>query len=382
MDFNPTEGQRLIASTVREFAEKEVAPIANDIEEEMHFPVELIPKMAELGLMGMQVPEEYGGAGLDTVSYAMAIEELARVSASVAIIVSVHNSLVLYPFLRFGNEEQKRRYIPDMVRGKLLGAYCITEATAGSDVSNESSLGVRKGNHYILNGEKLYITNGEKADVFFVMIRTSPGQGSRSLTAFIIERGTPGFEISKPEKKMGLNASGTVAIKLNNCVVPAENVLGEEGMGMRIALSTLDGGRIGVAAQSVGIAQGAFEAALSYSKQREQFGKKICEFQAIQWMLADMATGIEASRLLLYRAASLRDSGSNYTQAASMAKLFASETAAMVVDKALQIHGGLGYIRGTPVERFYRDARVTRIYEGTSEIQRLVIARNLLRDSK
>jgi butyryl-CoA dehydrogenase len=382
MDFNPTEGQRLIASTVREFAEKEVAPIANDIEEEMHFPVELIPKMAELGLMGMQVPEEYGGAGLDTVSYAMAIEELARVSASVAIIVSVHNSLVLYPFLRFGNEEQKRRYIPDMVRGKLLGAYCITEATAGSDVSNESSLGVRKGNHYILNGEKLYITNGEKADVFFVMIRTSPGQGSRSLTAFIIERGTPGFEISKPEKKMGLNASGTVAIKLNNCVVPAENVLGEEGMGMRIALSTLDGGRIGVAAQSVGIAQGAFEAALSYSKQREQFGKKICEFQAIQWMLADMATGIEASRLLLYRAASLRDSGSNYSQAASMAKLFASETAAMVVDKALQIHGGLGYIRGTPVERFYRDARVTRIYEGTSEIQRLVIARNLLRDSK
>jgi len=382
MDFNPTEGQRLIASTVREFAEKEVAPIANDIEEEMHFPVELIPKMAELGLMGMQVPEEYGGAGLDTVSYAMAIEELARVSASVAIIVSVHNSLVLYPFLRFGNEEQKRRYIPDMVRGKLLGAYCITEATAGSDVSNESSLGVRKGNHYILNGEKLYITNGEKADVFFVMIRTFPGQGSRSLTAFIIERGTPGFEISKPEKKMGLNASGTVAIKLNNCVVPAENVLGEEGMGMRIALSTLDGGRIGVAAQSVGIAQGAFEAALSYSKQREQFGKKICEFQAIQWMLADMATGIEASRLLLYRAASLRDSGSNYSQAASMAKLFASETAAMVVDKALQIHGGLGYIRGTPVERFYRDARVTRIYEGTSEIQRLVIARNLLRDSK
>jgi len=382
MEFNPTEGQRLIASTVREFAEKEVAPIANDIEEEMHFPVELIPKMAELGLMGMQVPEEYGGAGLDTVSYAMAIEELARVSASVAIIVSVHNSLVLYPFLRFGNEEQKRRYIPDMVRGKLLGAYCITEATAGSDVSNESSLGVRKGNHYILNGEKLYITNGEKADVFFVMIRTSPGQGSRSLTAFIIERGTPGFEISKPEKKMGLNASGTVAIKLNNCVVPAENVLGEEGMGMRIALSTLDGGRIGVAAQSVGIAQGAFEAALSYSKQREQFGKKICEFQAIQWMLADMATGIEASRLLLYRAASLRDIGSNYSQAASMAKLFASETAAMVVDKALQIHGGLGYIRGTPVERFYRDARVTRIYEGTSEIQRLVIARNLLRDSK
>lgn len=378
MDFTPTEEQRLIQSAVTEFADREVAPIADQIEEEMHFPVELIPRMAEMGLMGMQVPQEYGGAALDSVSYAMAIEALARVSASVAIIVSVHNSLVLYPFLKFGNEEQKRRYIPDMVRGKRLGAYCITEATAGSDVSNESSTGIREGDHYVLNGEKLYITNGDKADVFFVMIRTSPEKGSRSLTAFIIERGTPGFEISPPEKKMGLNASGTVSIRLNECRVPASNVLGGEGMGMRIALSTLDGGRIGVAAQSVGIAQGAFEAALSYAKQREQFGKKISEFQGIQWMLADMATGIEAARLLLYRAASLKDSGADYSKEASMAKLFASETAAMVVDRALQIHGGLGYIRGTPVERFYRDARVTRIYEGTSEIQRLVIARHLL----
>ncbi len=379
MKFNATEEQKLISSTVREFAEKEVRPIASDIEEEMRFPVELLPRMASLGLMGMQVPEEYGGAGLDSVSYAMSIEELARVSASVAIIVSVHNSLVLYPLLKFGREDQKRKYVPDMVAGKKLGAYCITEATAGSDVSNESSLGVRDGDNYVLNGEKLFITNGDKADVFFVMIRTSPGKGSRGLSAFMIERGTKGFNISAPLKKMGLNASGTVSIHLENCVVPAASMLGNEGDGMKIALSTLDGGRIGVGAQSLGIAQGAFEAALEYSKQREQFGRKISEFQGIQWMLADMAMKVEASRLLLYKAAFLRDEGKDYSLAASMAKLFASETANEVADKAVQIHGGVGYIRGTPVERFYRDARITRLYEGTSEIQRLVISRKLLK---
>lgn len=379
MDFNPNEEQKLIASTIREFAEKEIRPIASDIEEEMRFPVELLPRMGEVGLMGMQVPEKYGGGEIGTVSYAMAIEELARVSASVSIIVSVHNSLVLYPMLKFGNDSQKDRYIPDMVRGKKLGAYCITEGTAGSDVSNESSLGVRDGDDYVLNGEKLFITNGDKADVFFVMIRTSPGKGSKSLSAFIIERGTKGFNISEPLKKMGLNASGTVSIKLDDCRVPADNMLGREGEGMKIALSTLDGGRIGVGAQSLGIAQGAFEAALDYSRQREQFGKKISEFQGIQWMLADMATNIEAARVMLYRAAFFRDEGKNYSLAASMAKLFASETAAMVADRAVQIHGGIGYIRGTPVERFYRDARITRIYEGTSEIQRHVISRTLLK---
>ncbi len=379
MNFNHTEEQKLIAATVRGFAEKEVGPIASDIEEEMRFPVELLPRMAEIGLMGMQVPEEYGGGNLGTVSYAMAIEELARVSASVAIIVSVHNSLVLYPLLRFGSSEQKEKHVRDMVAGRKLGAYCITEATAGSDVSNESSLGVRDGDSYVLNGEKLFITNGDKADVFFVMIRTAPGKGSRSLSAFVIERGTKGFNISEPLKKMGLNASGTVSIHLDNCIVPAENMLGSEGDGMKIALSTLDGGRIGVGAQSLGIAQGAFEAALGYSKQREQFGKKISEFQGIRWMLADMAMNIEASRLLLYRAAFMRDEGKDYSLAASMAKLFASETANVVADRAVQIHGGIGYIRGTPVERFYRDARITRLYEGTSEIQRLVISRKLLK---
>lgn len=379
MDFNPTEEQMLIASTVREFAEKEVGPIASEIEEEMRFPVELLPRMAAIGLMGMQVPEKYGGGELGSVSYAMAIEELARVSASVAIIVSVHNSLVLHPMLIFGSDAQKTRYIPDMVEGRKLGAYCITEATAGSDVSNESSLGVREGDRYVLNGEKLFITNGDKADVFFVMVRTSPGKGSRSLSAFLIERGTKGFNISEPLKKMGLNASGTVSIKLDNCAVPADSMLGKEGDGMKIALSTLDGGRIGVGAQSLGIAQGAYEAALEYAKQREQFGRKISEFQGIQWMLADMATSIEASRLMLYRAAFLRDQGKDYSLAASMAKLFASETAASVADRAVQIHGGIGYIRGTPVERYYRDARITRIYEGTSEIQRLVISRRLLK---
>ena len=379
MDFNPNEEQKLIASTIREFAEKEIRPIASDIEEEMRFPVELLPRMGEVGLMGMQIPAKYGGGEIGTVSYAMAIEELARVSASVSIIVSVHNSLVLYPMLKFGSDEQKERYIPDMVRGKKLGAYCITEATAGSDVSNESSTGIRDGGDYVLNGEKLFITNGDKADVFFVMIRTSPGKGSRGLSAFVIERGTRGFNISEPMKKMGLNASGTVSIKLDDCRVPAGSMLGKEGEGMKIALSTLDGGRIGVGAQSLGIAQGAFEAALDYSKQREQFGKRISEFQGIQWMLADMAMNIEAARMLLYRAAFLRDEGKNYSLAASMAKLFASETASMVADRALLIHGGIGNIRGTPVERFYRDARITRIYEGTSEIHRHVISRALLK---
>ena len=379
MDFNLTEEQRLIAATVREFAEKEVRPIATDIEEEMRFPVELLPRMAGLGLMGMQMPEKYGGSNLDSVSYAIAIEELARVSASVAIIMSVHNSLVLHPLVTFGTDKQREKYIPDMSAGRKLGAYCITEATAGSDVSNESSLGVRDRDEYVLNGEKLFITNGDKADVFFVMIRTAPGKKSRSLSAFIVERGTQGFNISEPLRKMGLNASGTVSIRLQDCRVPVENMLGSEGDGMKIALSTLDGGRIGVGAQSLGIAQGAFEAALDYSRQREQFGKKISDFQGIQWMHADMAMNVDASRLLLYRAASMRDQGKDYSLAASMAKLFASETANMVADKAVQIHGGIGYIRGTPVERYYRDARITRIYEGTSEIQRLVISRKLLR---
>ncbi|MBX8631089.1 MAG: acyl-CoA dehydrogenase family protein [Thermoplasmata archaeon] len=378
MNFELTEGQKLLLSTVREFAEREVLPIASEIEEEMRFPVELIPRLADIGLMGMQVPQELGGSDLDTVSYAIAIEELAKVSASVSIIVSVHNSLVLYPFLKYGNEEQKRKYVTELARGKRLGAYCITEATAGSDVSNEKSTAVRRGDKYILNGEKLYITNGEKADTFFVMARTGKSDRTHSLSAFIVERGFPGFSVSAPEKKMGLNASGTVSVRMSDCEVPAENLLGSEGMGMKIALSTLDAGRIGVAAQSLGIAEGAMEAAISYSKQREQFGKKISDFQAIQWMIADMATRIEASRLLLHKAACLKDSGADFSLMASMAKLYASETANMAADRAVQIHGGLGYIRGTPVERFYRDARVTEIYEGTSEIQRLVISRKML----
>ncbi|MBX8638774.1 MAG: acyl-CoA dehydrogenase family protein [Thermoplasmata archaeon] len=378
MNFELNEEQKLLLSTVRDFAEREVRPIASDIEETMHFPVELIPKMSQIGLMGMQVPQELGGSDLDTVSYALAIEELARISASVSIIVSVHNSLVLHPFLKYGNGGQKMKYVTELAAGRRLGAYCITEATAGSDVSNERSTAVKHGKSYILNGEKLYITNGEKADTFFVMARTGHSDRTHSLSAFIVERDFPGFRVSAPEKKMGLNASGTVSVKMDNCEVPEENLLGTEGMGMKIALSTLDAGRIGVAAQSLGIAQGSLEAAIDYSKQREQFGKRISEFQAIQWMIADMATRIEASRLLLYKAACLKDKGMDFSLLASMAKLYASETANMAADRAVQIHGGLGYIRGTPVERFYRDARVTEIYEGTSEIQRLVISRKML----
>lgn len=379
MNFDLTEEQRLIQSTVRSFAEREVLPIASDIEEEMRFPVELIPRMASLGLMGMQVPEEFGGSSLDTVCYSIAVEELARVSASVAIIVSVHNSLVIYPFFKYGNDLQRKKYVSALASGRKLGAYCITEASAGSDVSNERTLAVRNGNNYILNGEKLYITNGEKADVFFVMARTGDSGRTRNLSVFIVDRETPGLTVSSPEKKMGLNASGTVSVKFENVRVPAENLLGDEGMGMKIALSTLDAGRIGVAAQSIGIAQGALSAAITYSKQREQFGKKISEFQAIQWMIADMATWVETGRLMLHKAAFLKDQGRDYSLEASMAKLFASETANRVADRAVQIHGGIGYIRGTPVERFYRDARVTEIYEGTSEIQRLVISRKVLK---
>ncbi len=378
MNFDLSEEQSLIQSTVKNFAENEVLPIASIIEEEMRFPVELIPRMASLGLMGMQVPEEFGGSNLDSVSYSIAVEELARISASVAIIVSVHNSLVIYPFFRYGNDAQRRKYIPPLASGRKLGAYCITEAGAGSDVSNERTVATRKGDSFLLNGEKLFITNGEKADVFFVMARTGESGRTKNLSVFIVERETQGLVVSPPEKKMGLNASGTVSISFENAEVPAENLLGSEGMGMKIALSTLDAGRIGVAAQSVGIAQGALDAALSYSKQREQFGKSISEFQAIQWMIADMATWVEASRLLLYRAACLKDRGMGYSLQASMAKLYASEAANRVADRAVQIHGGIGYIRGTPVERFYRDARVTEIYEGTSEIQRLVISRKLL----
>jgi len=378
MDFNLSEEQNLIRATVQRFAEEKVAPVADDIEEKMHFPVELIPEMAEMGLMGMQVPQEYGGGGLDSLSYTLVIEELAKVSASVSIIVSVHNSLVLYPFTRFGTDEQKERYVRPLAAGRKLGAYCITEATAGSDVSNESSSAREEGDFYILNGEKLYITNGEKADIFFIMVRTDAKSRTHGLSAFIVERGTRGLHISEAEKKMGLNASGTVSVRMEDCAVPKENMLGEKGMGMPIALSTLDAGRIGVGAQSLGIAEGAFSAALAYSGKREQFGRKIREFQGIQWMLADMATEIEASRLLLYRAAILKDTGRQFTLEASMAKLFASEMCGRVTDRAVQIFGGAGYIRGTPVERFYRDARITRIYEGTSEIQRVVISRKLV----
>lgn len=379
MNFDLNEEQILIQSTVRNFAENEVLPIASAIEEEMRFPVELIPRMASLGLMGMQVPEEFGGSNLDTVSYSLAVEELARVSASVAIIVSVHNSLVIYPFFRYGTDAQRKKYVSALASGKKLGAYCITEASAGSDVSNERTTATKRGNSYLLNGEKLFITNGEKADIFFVMARTGETGRTKNLSVFIVDRDTTGLAVSTPEKKMGLNASGTVSITFENAEIPAENLLGEEGMGMKIALSTLDAGRIGVAAQSIGIAQGALEAAVSYSKQREQFGRKISEFQAIQWMIADMATWVEAGRLLLHKAAFLKDQGKDYSLQASMAKLYASEAANRVADMAVQIHGGIGYIRGTPVERFYRDARVTEIYEGTSEIQRMVISRKMLR---
>jgi butyryl-CoA dehydrogenase len=380
MDFSLTSDQQLIRDTVRQFMESEIRPLIREYERAHKFPLEQIRKLGEMGFCGMLIPEEWGGAGTDTISYAIMVEEVARVEASTAVVLSVTNSAAAGPLLKHGTEAQKKKYLRRLARGEILGAFCLTEPQAGSDAAGIQTRAEHRGDEYVINGTKIWVSNGDVSGVYTVFAKTDPSAGARGVTAFLVEPGFPGFRVSRYEEKMGLSLSPTVEIVFDNCRVPAENRLGEEGVGLKIALEALDGGRIGIGAQSVGLAQGALEAATRYAKQRRAFGRSISEFQAIQWMLADMQTEIEAARALTHFAAWVRDSG---TQAlgphSSRAKLYASEMANRVAYKAVQIHGSLGYSRESDVERYYRDARVLTIYEGTSEMQRTVIARDLLR---
>ncbi|MGH2349854.1 MAG: acyl-CoA dehydrogenase family protein [bacterium] len=378
MDFQLTGEHRLVRSTVREFAAAEILPRAAELDRAAAYPADIIAKAAALGLMGMTVPEAYGGSGMDLVAYVVAQEELARASAGVQTIITVNNSLVCDPIVRFGSEAQKQRYLPALCSGASLGCYCLTEPSAGSDAMSLQTSARRDGDGWVLNGTKIFVTNGAEADVCIVYARTGSEPGARGLSAFIVDKSTPGVSVGKIEKKLGIKCSSTTEIVFEDCRVSAAALLGESGMGGRIALGTLDLGRIGIAAQALGIARAALEESLAYAAGRRQFGRPIAEFQAIQWMLADMATRLDAARLLAYRAAYLRQSGARCTKEASMAKLFASETAMWAAHKAVQIHGGYGFIADYPVERYFRDAKITEIYEGTSEIQRLVIARNIL----
>ncbi|MDR7435587.1 MAG: acyl-CoA dehydrogenase [Armatimonadota bacterium] len=378
MDFHLSEEHRLIQETVRTFASTEILPIAAELDQQARFPKEIIQRASELGLLGMMVPPEYGGAGLDTISYLIAIEEIARACAGTAVILSVNNSLVCDPILRYGTEAQKRRYLPDLAQGRKLGCYCLTEPEAGSDAASIQTVAREEGDEWVLTGTKIFVTNGVEAEICIVYARSEPEPGARGISAFIVEKDRPGITVGKVERKLGIKASSTAEIHLEECRIPKENLLGRRGEGFRVALSTLDGGRLGIAAQAVGIARACLEESIAYARERRQFGQPIASFQAIRWWIADMATRIEAARLLMYRAASLRDRGRPYTKEASIAKLFASETAMWAAHKAVQIHGGYGYIQDYPAERHFRDAKITEIYEGTSEIQRLVIARHVL----
>jgi butyryl-CoA dehydrogenase len=382
MDFSLNDHQRLIRDTVRQFMEAEVHPSVKQRDREERFPAAEISKIAALGCCGMTVPEEWGGPGLDTISYVLMLEEVARVDAAMATSLSVTNSAVQLPLLNFGSDAQKKKYLHRLATGEILGAFCLTEAQAGSDAAAIQTRAVRHDAIYKLQGTKTWVTNGSVAGVFIVFAKTDPAAGGKGITAFLVEPSFPGFKAGRHEEKMGQRCSPSVEIILNDCEVPVANRLGDEGQGLKIALSALDGGRIGIAALSVGLAQGAFEEAVKYAKQRRAFGKNIADFQAIQWMIADMQMEIEAARALLYNAAWLKDAHpTRLGTAASRAKLYASEMANRVAAKAVQIHGSVGYSRETDVERMYRDARVLTIYEGTSEIQRIIIARALLQHS-
>ncbi|MBI2956354.1 MAG: acyl-CoA dehydrogenase [Acidobacteria bacterium] len=378
MDFSFTDEQEQLRRTVREFAEAEIRPHVMEWDEASHFPEEIVPALAELGLLGIMFPEEYGGAGLGYIEYVIAIEELARVDGSIALSVAAHNSLCTNHIYKCGSEEQRRKYVVPLAQGKKLGCWSLTEPEAGSDAGGTRTTAVRQGNGWVLNGGKTFTTNGHLADVCVAMAVTDPGKGHHGISAFIIERGRPGFRPGKKENKLGMRASDTSEVIFEDCRLPAENLLGRAGEGFVDSLRVLDGGRISIAALAVGMAQGAFEAALNYSKQRKQFGKPIASFQAMQWKLANMKMEIEAARWLTYRAAERADQGEPETKLCAMAKLYASEVAVRVASEAVQVHGGYGFIKDYPVEKFYRDVKLCTIGEGTSEIQRLVIARQLL----
>jgi len=378
MDFGLKDHQRLIRDTVRTFMEAEVRPNVKEWERTEHFPAEAIAKLAEMGCCGMLMPEQWGGSGLDTIAYVLMLEEVARVHTAMSTALGVTNSAVQIPLLKFGSEEQKKKYLRALAEGKFLGAFCLTEPAAGSDAAGIQTTAVRERDGYRINGTKTWVTNGSVAGIYIAFAKTDSAAGGKGISAFLVEPGTPGFRVGRHEDKMGQRSSPSVELTFNDCCVAACARLGGEGQGLKIALSTLDGGRIGIAAQAVGLAQGALEASVKHAKERKAFGKAIGEFQAIQWMLADMRTEIEAARGLLYQAAYLKDSGGKMGAAGSKAKLYASEMVNRVVAKAVQIHGSQGYSRESEVERMYRDARVITIYEGTSEVQRMIIARELL----
>ncbi|MBU3916544.1 acyl-CoA dehydrogenase family protein [bacterium] len=382
MFFQLTNEQLMIQSMVREFSRKVIAATASERDQTKEFPAENLNKMAELGLMGMLIPPEYQGEGADTISYVLALSEIAYSCASTAVVMSVHNSIVCESINKFGTEEQKSKLLPKLVSAEIIGAFALTEPDAGSDPSAQTTTAVRDGDHYVLNGTKCFITSGKNSGVVIVTAKTDESKKHRGISAFLIEKGTPGLKAGEPEDKMGLRASDTTDIYLEDCRVPKENMLGGEGEGFLISMTGLDSGRIGIAAQSIGVAQAALDAAIAYAKNREQFGQKISKFQGLRWIIADMATEIEAAKQLMFSAAAMKDRKENFTLEASMAKLFASEMVNRVTAKAVQIHGGYGFIKDYPVERFYRDARVFTIYEGTSEIQRIVISNHMLNDTR
>lgn len=374
MAYDLTEEQKMIRAMVRDFARAEILPTASERDKTNAFPTDILLKMGELGLMGMNVPPEYNGAGVDTISYSVALQEVAYACASTAVIMSVHNSVACGPIFLFGSDYLKESHLKSLATGRKIGSFALTEPGAGSDPASQKTKAVRDGGSYVINGTKIFITSGKNSHVTVVTAYTNRQKKHRGISAFVVEKGTPGFSVGKEEEKMGLRASDTVELIFQDCRVPAENLLGNEGDGFIIAMTSLDGGRIGIASQSVGLAQACLDAAVGYARERVQFGRPIAQFQAIRWMIADMATQIEAARHLTFHAAAMKDRGENFTSAASMAKVFASEMANKVAYQALQIHGGYGYIKEFPVERYYRDARVFTLYEGTSEIQRKVIA--------
>ena len=377
MDFHLTREQQMLRKMYREFAENEVKPLAQEIDEEERFPMETVEKMANLGMMGIYVPKEYGGAGGDVLSYAMCVEELAKVCGTTAVIVSAHTSLCCAPIFEHGTEEQKKKYLPDLCSGRKIGAFGLTEPGAGTDASGQQTTAVLEGDHYVLNGSKCFITNGNVADTFVVFAMTDKKAGNHGISAFIVEKDFPGFSQGKHEKKMGIRGSSTCDLIFEDCIVPKENLLGKEGKGFKIAMQTLDGGRIGIASQALGLAEGAIDEAVKYTKERVQFGRPLSKFQNTQFQLADMACRAQAAQYVVYAAAMKKQNHEPYSDAAAMAKLFAAETASDVTRRAVQLFGGYGYTREYPVERMMRDAKITEIYEGTSEVQRMVIAKHL-----
>jgi len=379
MNFNLTKEQEMVRKLMREFAENEVKPIAAEVDEEGRFPRETVEKMAKYSMMGIPFPKELGGAGGDTLSYIIAVEELSRICATTGVILSAHTSLAAHPIYQFGTEEQKEKYLKPLAEGKYIGAFGLTEPNAGTDAASQQTTAVLQGDYYILNGTKIFITNGGEADIYIIFAMTDKSKGTRGISAFIVEKNYPGFSIGKVENKMGIRGSSTAELIFEDCKVPKENLLGKEGKGFSIAMQTLDGGRIGIAAQALGIAQGALDECTKYMKERKQFGKPLAAFQGLQWMYADMATKVQAARLLVYSAALKKDENKPFSVDAAMAKLFAAETAMEVTTNAVQIHGGYGYIKDYPIERMMRDAKITEIYEGTSQVQKMVISANLLK---